>query len=287
MIRVKSVAVVVFAASLSWTGPVSAQVFFNTDYSAAAAPAAGWPNGAVPTTATHDRVRVAEAGPQGEDVYELNQRHTGSAASGFGGEFYWGWNGNIEPSDPPQGARRFYRWRMRFSPQTNFRGLQWQDGSPTTLTNKILMVGDGCGRNNCRVIVSYRGTGGQTASLTVAIDGGASPTPGVILPVGQWLDVQVEADSATTTSSRDGAFKLWINSNDYARPTAQITGIQLNPVNWRYVFFGAYNNNGLASNGVHSFRQAGFQASTTFDANWSRAATLPSTPNNLRIIPPY
>lgn len=288
MIRKISVAVTVLSASLSWATPLSAQVFFNMDYSAGTVPTAGWPNGAVPTAATHDRARVAGAGPQGEDVYELSQRHTGSAAPGYGGEYYWGWNGSIEASDPPQGARRFYRWRMRFSPATNFRGVYSQDGSPTPLGNKLLMVGDGCGRNSCRVIVGYRGEGTtNTATMNVVIDGGTSPTPSVPIRVGEWLDIQVEADSSATTSSGDGAFKLWINNNDYARPTAQITGIQLNPLNWRYVFLGSYQNHGLRSDGVHAFRQTGFQAATTFDSNWSRASTLPGTPTNLRIIPPF
>ncbi len=287
MIRKTCIAVTVLVSSLISATPTLAQVFFNMDYSAPAAPTAGWPNGAVPTTATHDRVRVPGGGPNGEDAYDLTQRYAPNE-QGYGGEFYWGWNGDIEASDPPQGARRFYRMRMRFSPSSNFRGI-FRDGTPTTQTNKVLMVGDGCGRNSCRVIVSYRGgdNGRQVEFLRVALDGGEVPADTPPLSVGQWLDIQIELDSSTTTSSSDGAFKIWINNNDYSRPTAQRTGIQLNPVRWRYTFLGAYNNNGLASDGVHSFRQTGFQAATTFDANWSRQTTLPSSPNNLRILPPY
>lgn len=287
MIRTATLAItsVAFSVLLS-AAPASGQVFFNMDYSAGAAPVAGW-GGAVPTSATHTRTRIPGGGPQGDDVYELTQLYTGSAVQGYGGEFYWGWNGNIEAQNPAQGARRFYRWRLRFSPTTNFRGI-YLDGSQTTLTNKILMVGDGCGRNTCRVIVSYRGgdNGRQASFLRVALDGGEVPADTPPLNVGEWIDIQIELDSSSSTSSSDGAFKIWINNNDYSRPTAQRTGIQLNPVNWRYVSLGAYENNGLQSGGVHSFRIAGFQAATSFDSAWSRASTLPGTPNNLRIIPP-
>lgn len=287
MIRARALAPAVFVLSLATVTPAFAQVFFSMNYNSGAAPTAGWPGGAVPTTQTHTRTFVAGGGPQGEGAYDLTQLYA-PTAQGYGGEFYWGWNGNLEAQDPAQGSRRYYRWRMRFSPTTNFRGLYWQDGSRTTLTNKILMVGDGCGRSRCRVIVSYRGAdnGRQAQFLRVALDGGDDPADSGPINVGEWVDIQIELDSSSTSSSTDGAYKIWINNNDYSRPTAQRTGIVLNPVNWRYVFFGAYENNGLASDGVHSFRHTGFQASTAFDAAWSRNATLPSAPNNLRIVTP-
>ena len=249
----------------------AAQVIFRMDDRGDAAPAAGWPGGAVATGATHDRVHVAGGGPRGGDAWEFRQQFA-PQAEGYGGEFYWGWNGNVEASDPPPGARRFYRWRMRFDPASNWRGVYWQDGRPITITNKILMVGDGCGRNRCRVVVSYRGRDdGSAADIRVAIDGGESPTQDVRLKKGEWLDLQIEAASSTTPSSRDGAFKLWVNANDYARPTASAAGIQLNPLGWRYVFFGAYNNNGLAKGGAQTFRVAGFEVADSFDPAWHDA----------------
>ena len=268
--------------------PAFAQVFFRMNYSAGAAPAGGWPV-VVQAGTTFTRTHAPGGGPQGEDAYDLTQRHTGSGAPAYGGEFYWGWNGNIEGQNPAQGDRRYYRWRMRFTPNSNFRGV-YQDGSPTSLTNKVLMIGDGCGRNACRVIVNYRGgNAGQVGYLRIQIDGGESLAETPPLNVGEWLDIQVEVDSSSTTSSGDGAYKLWVNNNNYGSPTAQRAGFQLNPVNWRYVMLGAYNNNGLASDGVHAWRQTGFEASTAFDSGWHRSggtSSLPARPTNLRITPP-
>jgi hypothetical protein len=267
--------------------PAFAQVFFRMNYDAGASPAGGWPT-AVQNGTLFTQTHVPGGGPQGEDSYDVAQRYTGSSAPGYGGEFYWGWNGNIESQNPAQGTRRYYRWRMRFTPTTNFRGVH-QDGSATSLTNKVLIVGDGCGRD-CRVIVNYRGGNpGQAGYLRIQIDGGSYLADTPPLNVGEWLDIQVELDSATTTSSGDGAYKLWVNNNNYSSPTAQRAGFQLNPVNWRYVMLGAYNNNGLASGGVHAWRQTGFEASTAFDAGWHRSgssSTLPMRPTNLRITPP-
>ncbi|MCC6952607.1 MAG: hypothetical protein IT290_00665 [Deltaproteobacteria bacterium] len=276
-----------FGLLLSSPALVSAQVYFRMDYSAAAAPGAGW-SGVVPVAYTHDRQRIAGSGPNGEDSYQLTQLY--STAPGLGGEYYWGWNGYLEPSDPTQGSSRFFRWRLRFSPETNFRGVYSQDGRPTTLTNKLLMVGDGCGRNSCRAIISYRGAddGTRAEYLRIALDGGDNPADALSLPVGEWINIQIELDSSTTTSSSDGAFKIWVNNNNYAQPTAQRTGFQLNPVNWRYVFLGAYNNNGLQQSGVHSFRQTGFEAARSFDSSWHSAGgtnPAPAAPTSFRTNP--
>jgi hypothetical protein len=278
------VAAATFILSLASWAPASAQVFFRMDYSAAAAPVAAWPGQINPSASTFSRSRIAAGGPMGEDVYELTQLGAGMS----GGQFYWGWNGNLESTDPPQGARRFYRWRMRFSPTTNFRGIHWDNGGPTTITNKVLMIGDGCGRNRCRVIVTYRGAdnGYQAQYMRVQIDGGEDPADSPPIRVGEWVDIQVELDSSTTTSSGDGGYKIWINNNNYAQPTAQRMNIQLNPVRWQYVYLGAYNNDGLAPGGVHSWRQTGFEAATSFDPTWYRGGatgTLPA-PTNLRAI---
>lgn len=285
MLKVRTL-LLMLTLSAAGAGTASAQVFFRMDYSAGGGAAAGWP-GVVNVQPTHTRTRIAGGGPAGEDVYELAQRSTGTSMPDYGSNFYWGWAGEIEPSNPPQGARRYYRWRLWFSPNSNFRGINYS-GERVTITNKLLILGDSCG-DRCRVIFTYRGQdNGQVGHLRLQIDGGEDLTETGPINTGRWLDVQIEVDSSSSPSTADGGYKMWINNNDYARPTAVRSNIRLNPTGWRYVRLGAYNNDGLASDGVHTLRIGGFEASTAFDTGWSRGApgsTTPSAPNNLRIVP--
>jgi hypothetical protein len=160
------------------------------------------------------------------------------------------------------------------------------------LTNKLMIVGDGCGRN-CRFILSYTGgeRPGQLTLVRLALDGGENLVDTAPVNYGEWLNVQIELDSSSTTSSGDGLYKIWINNNDYSRPTAQRVGFQLNPVGWRNVKFGAFNNDGLTAGGIHIWRHTDFQVATSFDANWNTGSSSggsnqsgPTTPNNLRLI---
>lgn len=266
---------VVLIVTSTFAASASAQTFFSMDYSSANSPNGGW--GAVALAPNYARSRIAGAGPTGQDVYELRQLYA-PTTMGYGGQFYWGWAGGIEASDPPQGAKRYYRWRMRFSPDTNFRGLDWGDGSPSGLSNKLLIVGDGCGRS-CRFILEYYASPdtGQVRNFRIQLDGGVHMVDTGPFPIGQWLNIQIEVDSSSSASTADGGFKIWVNNDPYSTPTAQRTGITLNPVNWKYVVFGGYMNYGVRSDGVHTIRQTDFQASTSFDPSWN-SGDRPPTP---------
>lgn len=285
--------ILAIASCVAVAAPASAQVIFAMDYSAGAAPNGGW--SAIDVTSHFTRTRVPGGGPQGQDAYELAQRPQPSA-SDYGGQFNWGWRGNVESRDPSQGSRRYYRWRMRFSPNTNFRGLGWGDGNPSNMQNKLLIVGDTCG-SRCRFILTYQGerNAGRVQNFRLQLDGGVDVADTGTFPVGQWLDIQVELRSSSSSSSADGGYKIWINNNNYNSPNAQRSGIVLRPTNWKYVFFGGYMNDGLASDGVHVYRQTDFQVATSFDSNWSRSSgsggaptptptSVPAPPSNVRIV---
>ena len=265
-------AMLVGAAAVS---PASAQVFFSMDYSAAAEPDGGWL--AKDLRPNYSRSREPGAGPSGEDVYELVQRHAPNEPN-YGGQFSWGWSGFIEPSDPPQGSRRYYRWRMRFSPDTNFRGINWSDGSSRGVESKLLIVGNTCG-SRCRFILSYEASrdSGEVRNFRIQLDGGADLADTGSYPIGQWLNIQIELQSSSSPSTSNGGYKIWVNNDNYGSPTAQRGGITLNPINWRNVMLGAFMNDGLESGGVHTYRQTGFQAATTFDSNWN---------DNEQVVPP-
>ena len=288
MNRTSRIVLTGFVCVLAVAQPAFAQVFFSMDYSGS--PAGGW-DGVVPTAPTHTRSFVAGAGPRGENVYELAQLRAPSL-QGAGGQFYWGWGGTLEASDPAPGSSRFYRFRMRFTPNTNFRGLYWESpyGRIYT-TNKLLIIADGCG-DDCRPILNYRAQGDGTFRYSISKDGGVDPawTPTYNVSTG-WFNVQLEVKTSNPPGANNGYYKLWVNNDAYAAPTAQALNIVINNRLHRTVKFGAYNNDGLASDGVHTFWQTGFQAATAFDANWARGggtsgSTMPSAPTNLRIISP-
>lgn len=292
MIRIRRSALLLtsFALACSAT-PAFAQVFFRMDYSAAAEPNGGWE--AIAPDSRFQRLRVPGGGPSGQDAYELRQISVPGMADS-GGQFNWGWRANIEPSDPPTGSRRYYRWRMWFSPTTNFRALDWDNGAAGNLTNKLLIVGQGCGSNRCRVILNHNGERSDASvSFRLQIDGGADAVDTPSYQRGQWLHVQVELDASSSGSTADGGYKMWVNNNDYSRPSAQRTGIVLNASNWRYVWLGAFMNDGLASDGIHVWRQTDFQAATSFDNAWASGGSggggggtvTPTAPRNLRIVP--
>lgn len=264
--------------------PVSGttQTILRMDYSSTAADRGGWPGLMGTNGGTFVRTRIPGVGPFGEDVYELAQRYAPNLRD-YGGQYYWGWNGVIEPGPLPQGSRRYYRLWLRFSPGTNFRGLELDGTYTTGMINKLMIIGDGCGRP-CRVIFWYRGDAGRPR-FALSIDGGDNYVAAPLQTVGQWMSLQLELTSSTTTTSADGSYKLWINNNDYANPTAVKTGFQLNPWNWEYVMLGAYENDGLAADGEHTYQQTGFVASTAFDATFYRPlvpTTTPTRPLNIR-----
>lgn len=255
--------------------------FFVMDYSSGEASAAGWPGGmhqtgCAPTCDTHDLIRQAGAGPQGQDAYLVEQKLVSNPADPqYVGEFYWGWYGLLEGSQPAQGSTRYYRYRIRWTSNSNFRGRNTE--GLVTETNKLMIIGDGCS-DRCRIIFSYRGhdNGRQVEHFRVQIDGGVDFIEVNNLKRDTWYNMQVELKSSTDMSTADGGYKLWINNDNYSSPNATRANITLRSTNdggasgWRYVQLGAYSNNGLYDDGVHAFLITDFEAATEFASGWNR-----------------
>lgn len=275
---------IIFSAALfllaaMFATPTQAQIIWRMDYSAGAAPNAGW--AAEPTGLTHTRTRIAGAGPQGQDVYELRQLPCLTCSS-WGGQYNWGWRDVIEPH-PPQGARRFYRWRMRFTPDSNFLAISGGDGLAANLQNKLLIIGQGCTTGRCRFILSYRGDSAarRVQYFRIQIDGGEDDAETTAFNRGEWLNVQIELDASSSLSSADGGYKIWINNDNYAQPNAQRSAIQFDSQNWGFAWFGGFNNDGLLAGGVHAWQNTDFQVASSFNAGWN--TTGPAAP---RPLPP-
>lgn len=256
--------------------------FFAMDYSAAASPAAGWeieptislPQ--MPSAPVWAYSRQPAGGPIGQPAYDMSILYYPYSSMFYGGQFRWGWFGDLEASDPPRTASRFYRWRMRFDPTSNFRGRDWGDGTgPVGMTNKILLVGDGGTTSRCRVIVEIQTepfpttTATDVRSIAIQLDAGTDGVPTGPWPVGQWLNIQVEMKSSSTSSTGNGYFKMWINNNTYSSPNANRTNIVLDPSNWRFVRFGGAQSHGVTSTGIYKWQHSDFRASTQWDPNWN------------------
>lgn len=248
--------------------PIPQVIIFAMNYSAGTYPDGGW--AAWQPTPSWKAEHLPGGGPGGRDAIELRQL-ANLGARDFGGQFNWGWRENIEPSEHAVGTRRYYRWRMSFSDDSNFRGVS-MDGEPSNITNKLLIVGQGCRTGRCRVILSYRTDrdSRRIGYFRLQIDGGEDYVDTGSYERGRWLNVQVELRASTGETAADGGYKVWINTDSYARPTAVRSDIVLHPANWGYVWFGGFNNDGLQADGTHAFRHTDFVAAETFDNTWNR-----------------
>ncbi len=271
--------IVIALALCLWAASASAQSLFTMDLSSGAQEHAGWDaiTGTGDRPAKWDMAFVTNGWASGLNGYRLFQNYTGEGAPFYGGQFSWGWYTFVAAGDPARGVARYYRWRQRFSSTTNFQAAD--PVAPSLVSNKILMVGNTCTDAPCRVIVNYVGDPCwcRASHLRIQIDGGENPgTTPFTIPVNTDLNIQVEIVTATTGSSANGGYKLWMNNNTYASPDATVQRIQLNPDNHRLVALGAYENGGLYVTGVHEFMVGGFEVATTFDSAWNAGGATPT-----------
>lgn len=290
----RRVIVAALALAAGAAAPAYGQTIFAMDYSPGSFPAAGWTR-VKASSADHQIVFLAGGGPNGQNAMEMRQLPNPVLQ-----QYEWGWDGNLEPSDPPQGDRRYYRWRLYFTPDSNYLALDPFNRERVNASNKMLIIGQGCSGGRCRVILTVKGEpGSRKIAFGIAIDGGVDQTETeYVYNSGQWLNVQLELDSSSTTSTGDGGWKLWVNNGNYDAPTLIRAGIRLHSSNWRYVGFGSYNNNALEPGGVNVWRNADFQVGASFDSSWASGGSggggptptptpptaAPQAPRNVRIV---
>lgn len=280
------IAVVLLSLSVAAQAPI-----FRMNTSAGAYPNAGWST-VTAANNRHNRTHMGAVGPNGQGVIELAQISARSVMPFYGGQFGWGWSGPMEATDPPAGAVRYYRWIFRFSPDTNFLGIDWSDGSNADyLSNKMLIVGDGGDGNRQRIIVESLEASPRVAgrfALRLAIDGGETSVRTTNLVAGTWYYVQLEARSSSPATATNGRYSLWVNSNAQASPTITNGNFVLRTQQWgRSVRLGAFVNFGMQPTGVHKLQIAAFEASTTFDPIWYTAglpSTQPQPPTAVRLL---
>jgi hypothetical protein len=244
--------------------PLPPGILFRADYAREAYPALGFGGAETEHEGTRfTRTYLPTGGPQGQPAVRLAAKPCPGCSSS-GGQYNWGNRGNIVPTDARDGESRFYRWRARFD--GNHRGLGWEDGASGGMQNKFLIVGQGCGRD-CRVILSYQTGDRGIRNFRLQKDGGDDHVDTDSYPNGKWLDIQVEIAPAP---GNDGAFRLWIDNGRQDKPTGEQKKIPLHGTNARYVWLGAFMNDGLAGDGSHNVDLTDFEIGTAFDPTWDR-----------------
>lgn len=257
-------------ATANATGPSAGSPFFRMDYSAGAAPLAGWSGtrGPGPDAAVSRQVGI---GPAGEDGYLHTLSHIGPNA----GDQYWGWNRTFTGAPFAYGDRVYLRWRQRWRPGANCRA--YEQGGTGLLSgiwrNKILIVNDASSSATSRFIIQVECTRSPLQYYwRLQKGGGVDFTSTPNFPVNSdWMDVQVEMQYSSAAGATNGAYRIWINNNVQGAPTAQRTGILLHadatPGN---VAFGYYYNNAVFSDGNVGWEHIGFEIDDDFDPAWDR-----------------
>jgi hypothetical protein len=196
--------------------------------------------------------RVAGGGPNGRDAFEIRQLVDSR------GEFYQGHVKTIPAFAP--GVSRFFRFRLWHDPANNYLAT----GSNSRTINKLLIVGSS-GGSGSRMILNANGYRNSGPALEIIFDGWNSAPPETnILPKGQWLSIQVEARWGSS-----GYINVWVNNDNKDSPTIRLCCQNVSLTSTPgYVHFGAYPNTGLASGGVHNFREADFEIGDSFDPQW-------------------
>jgi hypothetical protein len=200
--------------------------------------------------------RVSMGGPGGRDAIDLLQT---PLPNGPYGQYGWGHRHQIPGFTGDMS--RFFRWRMRMDPSNNYRALNWSPpGEPAHSSDKLVAMGESAGRYITNIEAEVDGNW----RLVSNVDGGGDQCETALLDNGTWYSVQIEyryGSSATV--------KIWIDSDDYTSPSAQTQATNRPaPENAGNFSFGAFNNVGLAADGVFAFRHADFRVATTFDSSW-------------------
>jgi hypothetical protein len=228
------------------------------DCDAASFPNCGWEARGV-EDGNYSAVLMPGQGPQRQDAIEFTQR------AGPLRQYYMGW-GTPGGGDEPAGTMRFIRVRI------------WIPGNAGSLNgyhggweSKFIILGDGSNALG-RVICNLRDNGRSSDTMSIEcqrnIDGGDHSTGLLPLTLGTWHSLQIEARSGSSAS-----IAVWIDNNDYSRPTGRTTGnFSLDTTNWRFVGVGFYVNVPRPSTqNLVALRIADdIEFGTGFDPTWHR-----------------
>ena len=116
-----------------------------------------------------------------------------------------------------------------------------------------------------------------------------APGPNSARPVNGWYHFQIQATSGNPGS---GAFRVWVNNNNYGAPTSQQIGLRdgLGVTGWgnSQLFVGGYQD-GISTTTL-GYRLDDFQLASVYDASWypgsvgTPPTNAPAAPTNVRVV---
>jgi hypothetical protein len=238
--------------------PSRGSVLAKLDCNSGNFPACGWGDWGT-GQGSYTSTLLERQGPDGTDAVQFMQ------LAGPPRQYYMGW-GTPGSGDEPSGTMRFMRVRVWIpGPAGQLNGYHggWEA--------KFMILGDGSNALG-RVICNLRDNGRTPDTMSIEcqrnIDGGDHSTGLLPLTLGTWHDIQVEARSGSSAS-----IAVWIDNNDYARPTGRTTGaFSLDTTNWRFLGVGFYVNMPRAqSQDLVALRVADdVELGSGFDPTWHR-----------------
>jgi hypothetical protein len=283
------------AAASSWYPVVRAQTstpLWRMNITAGAAPHFGW---GIFDPSNREGIQwrtsfVAGGGPGGRDAAQVQMIPL--ASGGFGANI-WEGAGSARPS---QGGVRYIRYYIYYSNVTHLRRAQDGDfwGVKTVLIN--------ANPDTERAIeTSAPHTAAENLQIRFGknINGPPDETIGdPLLRVG-WNAVQLGIFTSSTTTSRNGGYRVWLNNDQYSSPSASSsfttshTASALGDLSLLAAMEPLRNSTTL------TIRFAAFEYDDEFDAGWSArmgsgdgggggggttVPTAPAAPLNLRLI---
>lgn len=245
---------------------------FVKDYSAGAAPGAGFDDG--PNIQSPDELtiaRVAGAGPSGEDITRYTFAHQPHPS----GQFGLGWGSQFEGAPFAYGDEAYLRFLYRINAGALFDFYDDEGGQSGVGRLKFIIVNDSGDGTTSRPILDiqmYRDTGsGQLTNWRLGIGGGvnAVQTPDAALD-SAWHAVQMRLRYSSAFGESDGGWDIWVDNDVEGSPDATVSGVPLyaDGVDNGLVKLGAYLNNGLRENGVLVLDEARFAIRDAFMPNW-------------------
>jgi hypothetical protein len=234
------------------------------------------------------RTRVPAGSPSGRDAIQFDLIPSGSHV-----QHYLGWRWDRPPA-VPQGASRYFRFRLRVRSPISFAGNESSWGA------KFIILGDTCESNLAptRVIVNLGASATDVSRAFLRIEQNIAGPPSRIdtspLTPDVWHSVQVKVRSSSSESSADGLLSVYLNADNRSEgsPTLQSSGpFRLRTAGWSGdcpVGFGYFAGTTLRPGGRASFQVADFEYDDAFDASWNipTATAPPSPPTSLRIVVP-